>query len=71
MPKNKKKIEASYLPNLTNSLCLRVARMPRSQDLAILVPRQMTLTDDDRQNKPIALPLAHARRVIILWEANN
>ena len=36
--------------------------MPRSRDVAIFVP----MTDDDRlQTKPIALPLAHARGIII------
>ena len=40
-----------------DSLCLRVTQMPRSSDLAIFA-----LTTDDRQTKPIALPLAvHAR----------
>ena len=39
--------------------------MPRSPDLAIF----MLTTDNDRQQrqtKPIALPLAHARGVIII-----
>ena len=37
--------------------------MPKSRDVAIFVPT----TDDDRQQtKPIALPLAHVRGVIIL-----
>ena len=34
--------------------------MPRTRDLAIF----MTTTTDDRQTKPIALPLAQARGVI-------
>ncbi len=41
-------------------LCLQVARMPRYPDLVIFV-----LTTDE-MNKPITLPLAHARWVIIL-----
>ena len=48
-----------FLPNSTDSLCLRVDWMPISRDLAIFVPT----TDDREQTKPIALPLAHACRV--------
>ena len=42
-----------------DSLCLQVAQMPRSRDLAIF------MLIDNRQIKPIALPLAaRAHRVI-------
>ncbi|MCG8623394.1 MAG: hypothetical protein MJE68_15550, partial [Proteobacteria bacterium] len=43
-------------------LYLRVAQTPRSPDLAIFV---LTTDNDRRQKKPITLPLAHARGVII------
>ena len=50
-----------FLLNSTNSLCLWVAWMPRSQDLAIFAT---TTTDDNRrQTKLIALPLAHVRGI--------
>ena len=38
--------------------------MPKTRDLAIFVTTTTTTTD--RQTKPIALPLAHARGVIML-----
>ena len=38
-------------------------QMPRTQDLAIFV-----MTTDDRQTKPIALPLADARGVKMMYE---
>ena len=60
MPKESKHTEASFSPISTDSLCLRVAQIPRSRDVAIFVPT----TDDRWQTKPIALPLAHARGVM-------
>ena len=39
--------------------------MPRSPDLAIFVLTTDRQTTDRRQTKPITLPLAHARGVII------
>ena len=38
--------------------------MPRSRDLAVFVTTRRQTTDNRRQTKPIALPLAHARGVI-------
>ena len=43
-------------------ICLQVAQMPRSRDVAIF----MVMITDDRQTKPIALPLAHARGITTL-----
>ena len=51
MSLNLKHTEASSSPNSIDSLCLRVAQMPTSQDMAIFV-----LT-----TKLITSPLAHAR----------
>ena len=59
VPKDSKLTEATFSPISTDLLCLRVAQMPRSLDLAIFV----VTTDDRRQTKPTALPLAHARGV--------
>ena len=50
-----------FLPILTYLLCLQFSQMPRCPDLAILV----TMTTDNRQTKPIALPLERAREVIM------
>ena len=55
MPKESKHTEARFSPISTDSLCLQVAEMPNSRDLAIIVP-----TTD----KTDAVPLAHARGVI-------
>ena len=49
-------------PILTDSLCLRVAQIPRARDVAIFVV--MTTTDDRQQTILIALYLAHACGVI-------
>ena len=54
VPNNLEHTEASFLKNSMDSLCLQVAWMPRSQDLAIFV-----LTTDDRQNRllyPLRMP---------------
>ena len=61
MPKESKHTEASFLPISTDSLCLRVAQIPRSRDVAIFV----VMTNNRRQTKLIALSLAHARGVKI------
>jgi hypothetical protein len=55
-----KPTEASFLPNLTDSLCLRVAQVPRSRDMAIfgLVTTMTTVT------RPIPFSLAHAHSVV-------
>jgi hypothetical protein len=48
--------EASFSTNSIDWLCLRVAQVPRSRDMAIFV------STDRQTDKPIALPLAaHAR----------
>ena len=55
---------SSFLPSLIDSLCLRVAQMPWSPDLAIFVR-----TTDDRYNQ-LLYPLLHMhapRNTIILW----
>ena len=66
LPNDSKHAEASFSAIFTDALHLRVAQMSRSPDLGIFVlttdDRQ---TDDRRQTKPITLPLAHARGVII------
>jgi hypothetical protein len=51
-----KQTEASFSQNSIDSLSLRVAQVPTSREVAIFV-----LT-----TQPIALPLAHARGVIII-----
>ena len=50
------------MPNLIDSLCLRVAQVPRSRDMAIFV---LTTTTTALTIRPIILPLAHARGVIV------
>ena len=57
-----KQTQVSFSLFSTVWLYLQTAQMPRCQDLAIFV---QTTTDDRRQTKPIALPLAHVRRVKI------
>jgi hypothetical protein len=52
LPNDSKHNEAGFSTISTDSLCLRVAQMPRSRDLAIFV-----LTTD----RPIALPLLRMR----------
>ena len=49
-----------FSPNSTYSLCLQLAQVPRSPDLAIFVSTTTTMT-----TQPITLPLAHTCRVII------
>jgi hypothetical protein len=59
LPNDLRHNEAGFSMISTDSLCIRVAQMPRSRDLVIFV-----LTTDDRQtHKPIALrnPAAHER----------
>ena len=67
LPNDLKHTEASFSAIFTDTLHLRVAQMPRSPDLAIFVltTDDRQTTDDRRQTKPITLPLAHARGVII------
>ena len=68
LPNDSKHNEASFSTISTDKLYLRVAQMPRSPDLAIFVLTTQTddrQTTDRRQTKPITLPLAHARGVII------
>ena len=60
MPNDSKHTETSFSRISTDLLCLRVAQMPISPGLVIFV---VTTTTDDRQTKPIALPLAHAHGV--------
>ena len=48
--------EASFSSYSTDLPCLRVAKVPRSQDLAIFLLTMMTMTTTE----PITLPLAHA-----------
>ena len=63
LPNDSKHTEVSFSATLTDTLYLRVTQMPRSPDLAIFV--LTTDNDRQRQTKPITLPLAHARGVII------
>ena len=59
--------ESNFSLFLTVWLYLQTAQMPRCRDLAIFVP-----TDDRRQQtKPIALSLAHVRRVIMGTSVGN
>ena len=58
LPNDSKHNEASFSTISTDMLYLRIAQTPTSLDLAIFVRR--------RQTKPITLPLAHARGVIII-----
>ena len=51
---------ASYVQVLIVWLCLQLTQMPRSPELVIFVP----MTDDNRQTKPITLPLAYVRGVL-------
>ena len=54
--------EASFSPNSIDLLCLRVAQTPPSRDMVIFVLTTTTTTT----TQLITLPLAHARRVIII-----
>ena len=54
-----KHAEASLLQNSTDLLCLQLAQVPRSPDLAV-----STTTTTMTTTKQITLLLAHARRVI-------
>ena len=65
LPNDSKHNEASFSTISTDKLYLWVAQMSRSPDLAIFVLTTDRQTDR-RQTKPITLPLAHARGVIIL-----
>ena len=58
--------EASFSTISTDMLYLRVAQTPRSPDLAIFVLTTDDRQTDRRQTKPITLPLAHARGVIMI-----
>ena len=57
-----KHAEARFSPNATDSLYLLVAQVPRPRDMAIFV-----LTTTTTTTRPITLPLAHARGVIIYY----
>ena len=61
-----KPTEASILPNLINSLCLRVAQVPRSRDVAIFV-----LTITTTTQLITLLPYASARsndmKSMLMW----
>ena len=63
-----KHTEAHFSPNSTDSLCFLVAQVPRPRDMAIFV-LTTTTTTMTTTTRPITLPLAHARGVIIiiLW----
>ena len=65
MPLDSKHPEASFSPTSTGSLYFRVAEMPKSQDLAIFL-WTTTTTTTTTATRPITLPLAHARGVIII-----
>ena len=60
MSLDSKHTEARFSPNVTDSLCLLVAQLPRPRDMVIFV-----LTTTTTTTRPITLPLAHARGVII------
>ena len=64
LPNDSKHNEASFSTISTDKLYLRFAQTPRSPDLAIFVLTTDRQTDR-RQTKPITLPLAHARGVIM------
>ncbi|MCG8623027.1 MAG: hypothetical protein MJE68_13660 [Proteobacteria bacterium] len=66
MSNDSKHNEASFSTISTDMLYLRVAQTPRSPDLAIFVLTTDDRQTDRRQTKPITLPLAHARGVIII-----
>ena len=63
MPLDSKHTEASLSPTSTDTLYLRIAQVPRSQDLAIFLWTMTTMTITKTQL--ITLPLAHARGVTI------
>ena len=50
------------MPNSIDSLCLQVAQVPRSRDMGIFV---LTTTTTAMTIRPIILPLAHVRGVIV------
>ena len=54
-----KQTETRFSPNATDSLCLRITKVPRPRDMAIFV-----LTTTITTTRPITLPLAHAHGVI-------
>jgi hypothetical protein len=71
--KDSKHNEASFSTTSMDLLYFRVALISRCSDLAIFV---LTNRQTDRRTKPIALPLAHARGVIMLplvamWVASD
>ena len=51
--------DASFSSNLTDSLCLWIAQVPRSQDLLIFCGQQQPSAKE-----PITLPLIHAQGII-------
>ena len=61
MPLDSEQTEASFSPNLTYSLRLQLAQVPRPSDLAIFVSTTATTTT----TRPITLPLAYARGVMM------
>ncbi|MCG8626415.1 MAG: hypothetical protein MJE68_31005 [Proteobacteria bacterium] len=63
MSLDSKHAEARFSPNATDSLYLLVAQVPRPRDMAIYVLTTTTTTTST--TRPITLPLAHARGVII------
>ena len=65
MSLDSKHAEARFSPNLTDSLYLLVAQVPRPQDVAIFVLTTTTMT------RPITLPLAHACGVITVYADLN
>ena len=65
LPNDSKHNEANFSTTSTDKSYLRVAQIPRSPDLAIFVLTTDDRQTDRRQTKPITLPLAHARGVII------
>ena len=65
MTLDSKHSEASFSPN---SLCLRIAKTPRCQDLAIFFVDNSDNDMDDNNImmiEPITLPLAHTCRIIM------
>ena len=58
-----KHTEARFSSNLTDSLCLPVAQVPRPRDMVIFL-LTTTTTTTTTTTQPITLPLTHARGVI-------
>jgi hypothetical protein len=57
LPNDSKHNEAGFSTILIDLLCLRVAQVPRSRDLAIFVLTTNRQQTDRQTDKPIALPL--------------